>query len=62
MNLQQFFSKQGYDISEKLNWEKYIDIWESWYRGKVRKFHNYYIYNGQRKVKMEKSLCKVLRR
>lgn len=54
MNLQQFFSKQGYDISEKLNWEQYIDIWESWYRGKVRKFHNYYIYNGQRKVKMEK--------
>ena len=54
MNLQQFFSSQGYDISEKLNWEKYINIWESWYRGKVRKFHNYYIYNGQRKVKMEK--------
>ena len=54
MNLKQFFSKQGYDISEKLNWEKYIDIWESWYRGKVRKFHNYYIYNGQCKVKMEK--------
>ena len=54
MNLQQFFSKQGYDISEKLNWEKYITIWTSWYRGKVRKFHNYYIYNGQRKVKMEK--------
>lgn len=54
MDLQQFFSNQGYDISEKLNWEKYIDIWSSWYRGKVRRFHNYYIYNGQRKVKMEK--------
>ena len=54
MNLQQFFSKQGYDISEKLNWEKYITLWESWYKGKVRKFHTYYIYNGQRKVKMEK--------
>ena len=54
MNLQQFFSKQGYDISEKLNWDKYINIWDSWYKGKVRKFHNYYIYNGQRKVKMEK--------
>ena len=54
MNLQQFFSKQGYDISEKLNWENYIDTWSSWYRGKVLKFHNYYIYNGQRKVKMEK--------
>lgn len=54
MNLQQFFSKKGYDISEKLNWDKYINIWDSWYKGKVRKFHNYYIYNGQRKVKMEK--------
>ena len=54
MNLQQFFSSQGYDISEKSNWEKYITIWSNWYRGKVRKFHSYYIYNGQRKVKMEK--------
>lgn len=54
MNLQQFFSSQGYDISEKLNWENYIDTWDSWYKGKVRKFHTYYIYNGQRKVKMEK--------
>lgn len=62
MNLQQFFSSKGYDISEKLNWEKYINIWESWYKGKVRKFHNYYIYNGQRKVKMEKNLCKEQRK
>ena len=54
MNLQQFFSKEGYDISEKLNWEKYITLWESWYRGKVRKFHSYYIYNGEKRVKMEK--------
>ncbi len=41
MNLQQFFSSQGYDISEKLNWEKYITTWTSWYRGKVRKFISY---------------------
>ena len=54
MNLQQFFSSQGYDISEKLNWESNIDIWNSWYIGKVRKFHTYYIYNGQRKVRMQK--------
>lgn len=54
MNLQQFFQSKGYDISEKLNWDKYLDLWESWYRGKVRKFHNYYIYNGQKKVKREK--------
>lgn len=54
MNLQQFFQSKGYDISEKLNWDKYLDLWESWYKGKVRKFHNYYIYNGQKRVKKEK--------
>lgn len=54
MNLQQFFQSKGYDISEKLNWDKHFDSWESWYRGKVRKFHNYYIYNGQKRVKREK--------
>ena len=54
MNLQQFFSNKGYDISEKLNWEKYIELWETWYKGKVKKFHSYYIYNGQKKVKKEK--------
>lgn len=54
MNLQQFFQSKGYDISEKLNWDQYFNLWESWYKGKVRKFHNYYIYNGQKKVKKEK--------
>ncbi len=51
MNLQQFFSINGYDISEKTNWEKNIDVWDSWYKGKVKKFHNYYIYNGQKREK-----------
>ncbi len=54
MNLQQFFQSKGYDITEKLNWDKYLDLWDSWYKGKVRKFHNYYIYNGQKRVKREK--------
>lgn len=54
MNLQQFFSEQGYDISEKINWNKYIELWETWYKGKVKRFHSYYIYNGQKKVKKEK--------
>ena len=54
MNLEQFFISKGYDISEKLNWDKYIEIWDEWYKGKVKKFHSYYIYNGQKKVKKEK--------
>lgn len=54
MNIKQFFQEQGYDISEKLNWDKYLTLWNSWYVGKVRKFHTYYIYNGQTRVKREK--------
>jgi len=54
MNLQQFFAEKGYDISEKLNWDRNIELWNSWYKGKVKKFHNYYIYNGQKRVKREK--------
>lgn len=54
MNLQQFFQSQGYDVSEKLNWDKYLNLWSDWYKGKVRKFHSYYIYNGSVKVKQEK--------
>lgn len=54
MNLRQFFTSQGYDISETLNWRKHVSVWESWYSGKVKKFHDYYIYNGQCRVKMEK--------
>ena len=54
MNLQQFFLKQGYDISEKLNWDKYVELWYSWYVGKVKKFHKYYVYNGQKRVLKEK--------
>ena len=34
MNLKQFFSKEGYDISEKLSWDKHTNLWESWYKGK----------------------------
>lgn len=54
MNLEQFFISKGYDISEKFNWDKYIETWDEWYKGKVKKFHSYYIYNGQKKVKKEK--------
>lgn len=36
------------DVKNKIN--TYIEQWKSWYVGNVRKFHNYYIYNGDRKV------------
>lgn len=36
------------DVKNKIN--TYIEQWKSWYVGNVKKFHNYYIYNGDRKV------------
>lgn len=31
-----------------------VDVWKSWYKGKVADFHNYKVYNGEEYVKMEK--------
>lgn len=36
------------DIKDEI--KSYIEQWKSWYKGNVRSFHNYFIYNGQRKV------------
>lgn len=54
MDLKQFFEGLGYDITEKINWDENIRNWESWYKGKVNSFHNYYIYNGSAKVELTK--------
>ena len=32
----------------------YVEQWKSWYKGNVKSFHNYYIYNGKRKVKQDR--------
>lgn len=34
--------------------QSYIEQWKSWYAGNVKSFHNYFIYNGKRKVKQQR--------
>ena len=34
--------------------QSYIEQWKSWYAGNVKSFHNYFIYNGKRKVTQKK--------
>lgn len=36
------------------NYRTVIANWYSWYRGKVKKFHNFFVYNGQKKVNQER--------
>lgn len=55
MDLRGFFEKQSYSIKDKEEYSTYINKYESWYKGKVRNFHNYWIYNRPgHKVKREK--------
>ena len=40
------------DIKDEM--KTYIEQWKSWYKGNVKSFHNYYIYNGKKKVKQDR--------
>ena len=44
----------GYNPEIKDTIQTYIEQWKSWYQGNVRQFHNYFIYNGNRKVKQKR--------
>ena len=51
MKLEDFLqTNYDYNPNAKTELKEYIEQWKSWYRGNVRKFHNYFIYNGQKKV------------
>ena len=55
MKLEDFLVKNyGYNADMKNNLKTYIEQWKSWYKGNVRDFHNYFIYNGQKKVKQKR--------
>lgn len=55
MKLDDFLVKTyQYNPDVKNVMQTYIDQWKSWYKGNVKSFHNYWIYNGQKKVKQQR--------
>lgn len=40
------------DVKDVLS--TYVGQWKSWYRGNVKDFHNYFIYNGKKKVNQKR--------
>ena len=51
MKLEEFLKKQyNYNPETKDQLKSYIKQWRGWYEGDVKSFHNYFIYNGNRKV------------
>lgn len=55
MKLEDFLQKTyGYNPQIKDAIKTYIEQWKSWYEGNVKSFHNYFIYNGNRRVKQKR--------
>jgi len=51
MKLEDFLQIQyGYNPNIKNDLRTYIEQWKSWYQGNVKSFHNYFIYNGKKRV------------
>ena len=50
------FLKDNYNYNPEVrdNMQTYITQWLSWYEGNVKSFHNYFVYNGNRKVKQKR--------
>lgn len=55
MNLEKFLQDNyGYNPEVKDIIKSYITQWNSWYEGNVKSFHNYFVYNGNKKVKQKR--------
>lgn len=54
MNILEKLKGLGFDTVPKEFYEQNVDVWQSWYTGKVNTFHKYKLYNGSRFVKLER--------
>ena len=55
MKLEDFLQKNyNYNPDVKDVLKTYIEQWKSWYAGNVKNFHNYFIYNGKKKVNQKR--------
>lgn len=56
ISILKWLQDQGYQVNDTMS--SYVDIWHSWYVGKVKGFHNYRVYNGEKYVNCQRlSLC-----
>lgn len=50
MNIFTYFKKKGINTIDSSFYTQ-IKLWTSWYEANVTKFHHYYVYNGQNKIR-----------
>ncbi|MBE7038376.1 MAG: phage portal protein [Ruminococcaceae bacterium] len=59
--MKNYLKKQGYNVLSDTFYNT-IEMWESWYKGKVKSFHRYTQYNGKKQILRERaSLCMAKR-
>lgn len=55
MKLEDFLQiNYGYNPEVRNIIQTYIDQWKSWYAGNVKNFHNYFVYNGKKKINQKR--------
>ncbi|MBQ0112218.1 MAG: hypothetical protein KBT03_03720 [Bacteroidales bacterium] len=55
MKIDEFLlDRYGYNSEIKDEIEDYVANWKSWYKGNVKDFHNYIIYNGKKENKLRR--------
>lgn len=54
MNILEKLKDLGFKTIPAEYYEQGVDVWGAWYIGKVNSFHQYHIYNGKKKVRMER--------
>ena len=57
MNILEKLRELGFKTIPAEYYEQGVDVWRSWYEGKVKDFHQYRVYNGQKRVRMERYSC-----
>lgn len=56
IDIYKWLRQQGYQANDTMS--GYVQLWRSWYVGKVKNFHNYQVYNGEHLVECHRlSLC-----
>ena len=54
MDITKFLAELGYDTVDK-GFYSLIDVWKSWYRSKVARFHTYRVYSGNSYIKCKRN-------
>lgn len=57
MNILEKLKDLGFKTIPAEYYEQGVDVWRSWYVGKVNSFHRYKVYNGSRFVHLERYSC-----